>query len=76
MRLLIFDPFHGASGDMIVAALESETYGVILTNNILPPPNILSQAEEKNIPMLLVPYDTYEVARQMDNFPSLLMPVF
>ncbi len=64
----------GDRSDMIVAALESDTLGIILTNNILPPPNILSKASEKGVPVLLVPYDTYEVARQMDNFQSLLMP--
>ena len=64
----------GDRSDMIVAALESDTAGVILTNNLLPPPNIVSRAAEKRIPLLLVSYDTYEVARQMDNFHSLLMP--
>jgi BioD-like phosphotransacetylase family protein len=62
----------GDRSDMIVAALESDTVGIILTNNILPPLNILSKASEKRVPVLLVPYDTYEVARQMDNFDALL----
>ncbi len=62
----------GDRSDMIIAALESDTVGVILTNNIVPPPNIISKASEKKIPLLLVPYDTYEVARQMDNFEALL----
>jgi BioD-like phosphotransacetylase family protein len=62
----------GDRSDMIIAALESDTVGVILTNNIVPPPNIISKATERSIPLLLVPYDTYEVARQMDNFDALL----
>jgi len=62
----------GDRSDMIIAALESDTVGVILTNNIVPPPNIISKASERNVPLLLVPYDTYEVARQMDNFDALL----
>jgi len=62
----------GDRSDMIIAALESDTVGVILTNNIVPPPNIISKAAERNIPLLLVPYDTYEVARQMDTFDALL----
>jgi len=62
----------GDRSDMIIAALESDTVGVILTNNIVPPPNIISKASEKKVPLLLVPYDTYEVARQMDNFDALL----
>lgn len=62
----------GDRNDMIIAALESDTVGIILTNNIVPPPNIISKAGEKKIPLLLVPYDTYEVARQMDAFEALL----
>jgi len=62
----------GDRSDMIIAALDSDTVGVILTNNIVPPPNIISKASEKHIPVLLVPYDTYEVTRQMDNFDALL----
>ncbi|MBP7738824.1 MAG: phosphotransacetylase family protein [Spirochaetes bacterium] len=58
--------------DMIIAALDSDTVGVILTNNIVPPPNIISKAAEKKVPLLLVPYDTYDVTRQMDNFDALL----
>ncbi len=62
----------GDRSDMIIAALDSDTVGVILTNNIVPPPAIISKASEKNVPLLLVPYDTYDVARQMDNFDALL----
>ncbi len=62
----------GDRSDMIIAALESDTVGIILTNNIVPPPAIISTASEKNIPLLLVPYDTYDVTRQMDNFDALL----
>jgi BioD-like phosphotransacetylase family protein len=64
----------GDRSDMIVAALEGDTTGVILTNNILPPQNILSKATEKRVPVLLVPHDTYDVARQLDNIDALLMP--
>ncbi len=62
----------GDRSDMIIAALDSDTVGIILTNNIVPPPNIISKATEKKIPLLLVPYDTYDVTRQMDNFDALL----
>jgi len=58
--------------DMILAGLESDTAGIILTNNILPSPNIISQAEEHAIPLLLVPYDTYETARRIDRMAPLL----
>lgn len=62
----------GARTDMILAALESNAVGIILTNNILPPPNIISKASERDIPLLLVAPDTYEVAKQVDNVQPLL----
>jgi BioD-like phosphotransacetylase family protein len=58
--------------DMILAALESETAGIILTNNILPPPNIISKATDRGTPVLLVAADTYQIAQQIDNMEPLL----
>jgi BioD-like phosphotransacetylase family protein len=58
--------------DMILASLESDTSGIILTNNILPPSNIISRASEKDIPLLLVESDTFEVAKQTDKIEALL----
>ena len=46
--------------------------GILLTNNILPPPNIVSKATEKNIPLLLVTSDTFQVTRQIDAMEALL----
>ena len=62
----------GDRSDMILAAIESNTAGIILTNNIVPPPNIISRASERNIPLLLIPQHTYYIARQMDNFEALV----
>jgi BioD-like phosphotransacetylase family protein len=62
----------GDRSDMILAALESHAVGVILTNNILPPPNIIAKASERNTPLLLVSPDTYTVAKQIDNLQPLL----
>jgi len=58
--------------DMILAALESDTSGIILTNNILPPSNIISKATDRHIPVLLVAADTYQIAQQIDNMEPLL----
>ncbi len=49
-----------------------EHHRILLTNNILPPSNIISKASEMNIPLLLVPSDTYQVARQIDAMEPLL----
>ncbi len=62
----------GDRSDMILAALESNTAGVVLTNNIVPPANIISRASERNIPLLLVPYDTYETAKRIEAIEPLL----
>ena len=62
----------GDRSDYIVAALESSTSGVILTNNFLPPQNIIAKAADKNIPLLLVPLDTFSTAKQVDDMVPLL----
>ncbi|MCK4414577.1 MAG: phosphotransacetylase family protein [Candidatus Eisenbacteria sp.] len=62
----------GDRSDMILAALEGDTSGIVLTNNILPPANIISRAAERNVPLLLIAADTYEAAKQVDNTERLL----
>jgi len=62
----------GDRTDMILASLEGDTSGIILTNNILPPSNIISKASEKNIPLLMVFSDTYQTAKQIESLEPLL----
>ena len=62
----------GDRSDMIIAALENDAAGIILTNNILPPSNIVSRAEENGIPLLLVTPDTFQVATQIERMEPLL----
>jgi hypothetical protein len=62
----------GDRSDMILAALESDTEAILLTNGILPPANIISKAEEKGIPLLLVPFDTYTTAKKVDELEPLM----
>jgi BioD-like phosphotransacetylase family protein len=62
----------GDRSDMILAALESDAVGIILTNNILPPPNIIAMASERNVPLLLVSTDTYQTAKQIETTEPLL----
>ena len=61
----------GDRSDVIVAALGSDSAAVILTNNILPSPNLISRSEELGIPLLLVSTDTYDIAKQIDSMDSL-----
>lgn len=60
--------------DMILAALESASAGIILTNNIIPPSNIIAQAAERGIPLLLVAHDTFHMAKQIDRLEALITP--
>ncbi|HOW56663.1 MAG TPA: AAA family ATPase [Smithellaceae bacterium] len=61
----------GDRGDMIVSALGSNSAAIILTNNILPPPNLIDKAEKHNVPLLLVSLDAFQVAKQIDALESL-----
>jgi hypothetical protein len=62
----------GDRSDMILAALETDAAGVVLSNNILPPPNIMSKANDLGIPLLQVPEDTFRVAKKIDDMEPLL----
>lgn len=63
----------GERSDIILAALEGDSAGIILTNNTLPHANIVSKAIDRNVPMLLVSADTYQVARSIDRMIPLLI---
>lgn len=69
-RMLIIT--SGDRSDVILAALEADTAGVVLTNDMLPPSSIISRAAEKNLPLLLVPHDTHETVRLIDGLEPLL----
>ncbi len=62
----------GDRSDMILAAIETKAECVVLTNNTLPPSNIISKAAEHNVTLLLVPYDTYETAKKIELIEPLL----
>jgi hypothetical protein len=62
----------GDRSDTILAALERDTSGIILTNDIVPHQNILSRANELGIPVLLVGMDTFKTAKTIDDMEALL----
>jgi uncharacterized protein len=62
----------GDRTDMILAALEGDTSGILLTNNILPPSNIISKANERNTPLLLVSMDTFNASAKFGHLETLL----
>jgi uncharacterized protein len=61
----------GDRSDMIIAALESNVAAVILTNNILPPPELILRAAKMEVPLLLVSADIHETAKQIEVMESL-----
>jgi BioD-like phosphotransacetylase family protein len=62
----------GDRDDMLVAAMETGSAGIILTGNILPDSKFVSKASAQGIPLLLVSADTYQTARQIDDLEPLL----
>ncbi|MDD5647976.1 MAG: DRTGG domain-containing protein, partial [Dehalococcoidia bacterium] len=63
----------GDRSDMLLASFEDRcTAAVVITNNILPPQNILAKADAKQIPVLLVPIGVYETARQIESLTPLI----
>lgn len=62
----------GDRGDMIVAALQNDSVGIVLTNNVLPSQPIMAKATDLNVPLLLVPSNTYETAKMIDKMEPLL----
>ncbi|MGA2367745.1 MAG: AAA family ATPase [Dehalococcoidia bacterium] len=63
----------GDRADMLLASFEDRcTTAVILTNNTLPAQNILAKAEERKIPVLLVPFGVYEAAKQIEALTPLI----
>ena len=62
----------GDRSDIIITALKTNAKGIIITNNILPPANIISMASDHNVPMLLTTKDTFSVAQDVDKLEALL----
>ncbi|MFQ6124792.1 MAG: DRTGG domain-containing protein [Candidatus Heimdallarchaeota archaeon] len=62
----------GDRSDMILAAMETNSAGIILTGNLTPPANLISKASDLNIPLLLVSEDTFRAAQHIDNMEVLI----
>jgi len=62
----------GDRTDIILASIEHDTSCLLLTNNILPPSNIIEKANQNRVPLLLVPWDTYTAAKRVEGIKALL----
>jgi len=62
----------GDRSDMIIASIETGASCIVLTNNILPSPHLISKAAQAEVPMLLVQTDTYSTGEQISHLEALL----
>ncbi len=61
----------GDRSDIILASMDEGTSGVILTNDLIPPSNIISKADREGIPLIVVPLDTYEAAKRIERMETI-----
>lgn len=64
----------GDRTSLILTALETKPSTIVLTGNIYPSVQVLTTAEVKGIPILLVPYDTYTTVTKLELLNGRIMP--
>ena len=55
----------GDRPEILFAALQTDTSVLILTGNLYPDVRVLAKAEELEVPVLLVPYDTFTTITEL-----------
>jgi BioD-like phosphotransacetylase family protein len=64
----------GDRTDLILMALETKPSVIILTGNLYPTVWVLTTAEEKDIPIILVPDDTYTTVTKLELLNGRILP--
>ncbi len=64
----------GDRSDMALTALETSTSVIILTGGLYPDLQVLSQAEEKGVPVILVHEDTYSTIEHLQSIYRSIHP--
>ncbi len=64
----------GDRSDMALTALETNTSLLILTGGLYPDVKVLSKAEEKEVPIILVHYDTYTTVENLHHIYRSIHP--
>ncbi|MFW9930779.1 MAG: DRTGG domain-containing protein [Candidatus Thorarchaeota archaeon] len=64
----------GDRSDLVLAAIETDTVLMILSGTKYPESKVLSSLRRKNVPTLLIPYDTHTVIKQLDSITWLTPP--
>ena len=65
----------GDRTDLILTALEADMSMVVLTGNLYPALSVLTRAEEKGVPIVLVPQDTYTTVRRLEEISRRITPL-
>ncbi len=64
----------GDRPDTALAALTTDTSVLILTGNLHPSTHVLVKADERGIPVILVPYDTFSTVRKIEGIVGKTRP--
>lgn len=64
----------GDRADLALAALETNTSVLILTGGLYPDVKVLSRADEKGVPVILVHYDTYTTIEKLSRVSRHITP--
>jgi len=56
----------GDRTDLVLTALEADVSVIVLTGNLYPSIGVLTRSEEKGVPVILVPQDTYTAVKQLE----------
>lgn len=64
----------GDRADLALAALETSTSVLILTGGLYPDVRVLARAAEKEVPVILVHYDTYTAAEKLHDVSRKIRP--
>jgi len=64
----------GDRSDLALAALETSTSVLILTGGLYPDVRVLARAAEKEVPVILVHYDTYTAAEKLHDVSRKIRP--
>ena len=60
--------------DLIFAALNMNTAGIVLTNNIIPHPKVMAKADDLKIPIISVHMDTYTTSKAVEKIVAEITP--
>jgi BioD-like phosphotransacetylase family protein len=64
----------GDRPDTALAALTTDTSVLILTGNLHPSNHVLVKADERGVPVILVPYDTFSTVRKIEGIVGKTRP--